>query len=355
MKKKIRESNIELLRVFATFMILVLHANFVALSAPSQLDIASSPCISFIRFFIESLCIVSVSIFIYISGWFTVKTSWKSVLTLLFQIIYFWGGVYIFFVLLGKTTFSFRGVFQWFSIRHYDWFVKAYMFLFVLAPILNAYISITSEKIKKIVIISFFSLAFIYCFVGGRNFFQSGYSPFFFIGYYLLANYVKENIYNNSNQGIFIKIFRFNRYIDLSIYIFFSFLTTALAMFSKLYSFEKFYGIIYAYDNPLVYIAGFYLFLFFAKTKMSASKLINFLGFSSFAVYLFHTQIEIREYFISFICFLDHSFPFFTSFVLIFVYLVFIFLVSLVLDQFRIFLWKKIDNLCLKKGFYEYT
>lgn len=119
-------------------------------------------------------------------------------------------------------------------------------------------------------------------------------------------------------------------------------------MFSKLYDFEKLYGIIYAYDNPLVYIAGFYLFLFFAKTKVSASRLINFLGFSSFAVYLFHSQIEIREYFI---CFFNHSFSFFTSFVLIFVYLGFIFLVSIVLDQFRIYLWKKINTLCLKKGF----
>ena len=112
MKKKIRESNIELLRVFATFMILVLHANFVALSAPSQLDIASSPFISFIRFFIESLCIVSVSIFIYISGWFTVKTSWKSVLTLLFQIIYFWGGDIFFLFYLERQLSLFKVFFN---------------------------------------------------------------------------------------------------------------------------------------------------------------------------------------------------------------------------------------------------
>ena len=77
--KTLRESNIELIRSIAMFMILLLHANFVALSYPSIDEIEISPITQSLRLILESLCIVSVSIFIYISGWFKIKPSIKKI------------------------------------------------------------------------------------------------------------------------------------------------------------------------------------------------------------------------------------------------------------------------------------
>lgn len=143
---KLRESNIELIRSIAMFMILLLHANFVALSYPTVEELEISPISQFLRLILESLCIVSVSIFVYISGWFKIRTKVKSVLYFLFQVVFFWGLVYFLLVLLGYADFSIIGLCHAVAIRHYDWFVKAYLFLFILAPILNVYIDSASEK-----------------------------------------------------------------------------------------------------------------------------------------------------------------------------------------------------------------
>lgn len=63
-----RESNIELLRSIAMLMILLLHANFVALPYPTTEELELTPFLQISRYFLESLCIVSVSVFVYISG-----------------------------------------------------------------------------------------------------------------------------------------------------------------------------------------------------------------------------------------------------------------------------------------------
>ena len=63
--KKIRESNIELLRSIAMFMILLLHANFVALAYPTIDELTLSPIPQYFRLLLESICIVSVSVFVY--------------------------------------------------------------------------------------------------------------------------------------------------------------------------------------------------------------------------------------------------------------------------------------------------
>jgi len=48
---KIRESNFELLRIIAMFMVLVLHADFQALGEPTRADIISSPLTSSLKVF----------------------------------------------------------------------------------------------------------------------------------------------------------------------------------------------------------------------------------------------------------------------------------------------------------------
>ena len=68
MKLKKRESNMELFRIVATFLILVVHASFFTLGAPTQVDIATNPVSSFTRFFVQAISIVSVNAFVLLSG-----------------------------------------------------------------------------------------------------------------------------------------------------------------------------------------------------------------------------------------------------------------------------------------------
>lgn len=88
-KAKVRESNIELLRNISMFMILVIHANFVSLPRIDIGELTSNTVPSVTRFFIESLGIVAVNVFVFISGWFGIRTRLKSVLSFIYQILFF--------------------------------------------------------------------------------------------------------------------------------------------------------------------------------------------------------------------------------------------------------------------------
>ena len=86
---KERESNIELLRNISMFMILVIHDNFVSLPRIGIEELSSNTIPSVTRFFIESLGIVAVNVFVFISGWFGIRTRLKSVLSFIYQILFF--------------------------------------------------------------------------------------------------------------------------------------------------------------------------------------------------------------------------------------------------------------------------
>lgn len=92
---KKRDSNIELLRNISMFLILVIHANFVALPHISYEEFVSNTTPSVVRFFIEAIGIVAVNIFVFISGWFGINTRKKSVLSFIYMVIFWlWGGVF---------------------------------------------------------------------------------------------------------------------------------------------------------------------------------------------------------------------------------------------------------------------
>lgn len=56
-----RQSGIELLRLVAMFMVLLLHANYLSFGAVSDYAVLYSPIDAFGRVFMEQLCIVSVN------------------------------------------------------------------------------------------------------------------------------------------------------------------------------------------------------------------------------------------------------------------------------------------------------
>lgn len=91
MKKRL--SNIELLRMLAMLMIIIIHANMLSISRPTTIDLVNSPIQVITRYLIESFGIVGVDIFILISGWFLIRTRAKSFISFVFQIILLTGGV----------------------------------------------------------------------------------------------------------------------------------------------------------------------------------------------------------------------------------------------------------------------
>lgn len=104
---------------------------------------------------------------------------------------------------------------------------------------------------------------------------------------------------------------------------------------------------IYLYINPLVILGFVYLLLCFSKLHF-ISRWINFIGNFCFAVYLLHTNPNLYQtYFVPMVQRLYNETTGFMTIILIGVFLLFIFFVSMLIDQLRkalwSFLWKKLS------------
>ncbi len=334
---KERESNIELLRILAMFMVLVIHANFISLPRPLADELAVAPASTVFRYFLESLGIVSIDVFVLISGWFGINTNVKRVLHFIFRILFFWIGGYVACLLLGRANLSWEGILECFAFTRWDWFIKAYGVLFIIAPVLNIFVENASEKLHRNVVMAFLLFQFSYGWLGGAaSFFVSGYGPLSFVGLYLLAQYVrrvsgiaKRTPFNNS------------KYVDLTVFMATVILNTLLSIvFLKAgYSVNKF---IYAYSSPIVVLGALSIFLFFTKLEVGQNRIINWFGASSFAVYLLHSQVDIRKLFTKVIMRLDSAFHGVSEVGMILLFLVFVFVFSVLVDQLRIRMWNLI-------------
>lgn len=187
-----RQSNMELLRIVATFLVLVAHADFYALGTPTALDAQTAPISTFLRFFTESISIVSVNVFVLISGWFGIRPSIRGVGNFLFQCFFYKFAIYGLFLAWGLAAFNAREVAECLYMTRWDWFVKAYFGLYILSPVLNAFVEKATARQMACVVGSFFLFQTLYAWVSVAALdFRNGYSTLSIIGLYLLARYVR--------------------------------------------------------------------------------------------------------------------------------------------------------------------
>ena len=96
-------------------------------------------------------------------------------------------------LLLGTATLSIQGIKGCFALTNLNWFIKAYILLYILPPMLNAFVEKASQQEFKNVLIGFFLFEFIYgwLFSDSTQFIQGGYSTISFFGLYLLSRYIR--------------------------------------------------------------------------------------------------------------------------------------------------------------------
>lgn len=317
----------------------------VSLPRPTAGELGANSMATVMRYFIESLGIVGVNIFVLISGWFLINARAKSFLSLSFQILLLLGGIFLIMLFAGEAELSVKNISEVFLFTKWDWFVKAYIVLMIMAPVLNTFVQNSSEPIQRHVIIAFFVYESTYGWLGGANrFFVNGYGPLLFIGLYLLAQYahhaIKELEYKTSIIG---KLFNFKKKYDFLVFLGCTLINTSLCVVG-LYLGVDIYSRIYAYTNPFTIIAALYLLLLFAKFDVKTNKIVNILAAGSFAVYLIHSQVEIRQLFNKGVQFLYTSFDGLTCILSLFVFLVSVYIVSVVIDYPRLWIWNRISN-----------
>ena len=170
---KERQSNIELLRAIAMFLVLWVHANFYSIGEPSYSDVLSKPLDSSLKIIFEAICICAF----------------------LFQCLFFTIGLFIVNIICGYTTLSGQGLLGCVMMTSFNWFIKSYLFLYILSPVLNAFVETAPRVVFKKVLIAYFTMLIVcgWLFPESVTYISLGYSPLSFIGLYLLARYV--NLY----------------------------------------------------------------------------------------------------------------------------------------------------------------
>lgn len=336
----LRQSNIELLRIFAMFLVLVVHANFFSLGSPTREDSINAVFPTLTRFFFQSISIGCVDIFVLISGWFGIRPKCKGFLNFVFQCLFFLCGIYIVGLILGYTKFSIAGILECFVLTKHNWFIKSYMLLYLLAPVFNSFVEKSNEKELRNTLIAFYTFQTIFGWATSSvTFFAGGYSTMSFIGLYLLARYVR--LYAN-------KWFRMSRNKDFMVFLTIVVLQAVFAYlicrFDVLGIYFPMNARIFSYINPLVILSSLYLLLFFSKLNMPHTYFINKISASCFAVFLLHQQANVVTLFKCVVrTIYETSFGLYCL-IKILLFLMFLFVCAVLIDQIRLICWSHVGK-----------
>lgn len=263
------------------FLVLVVHSDFLSLSGPAPEEFFSDTLNALTRTLFQSLSIVCVNVFILISGWFGIKLTKKGVLNFLLQCGYFIFGIYFVMILLGRATLSFRGITDCFLLNIDGWFIKAYLALLILSPVLNAFVEKASRRMFQIVLVLFFMFQTFFGWTQAADWVNNGYSTFSFMGLYLLARYMRifGLPFLETHGGW--------------LYLLSALASSGAYFLLRLFEIDSVSS--YSYVSPFVILGAVGLFSFFNNLKIGHSKIINWVAASAFAVYLFHTDRFVLE------------------------------------------------------------
>lgn len=326
-----RQSNFELLRLLAMFLVLIVHSDFWTLGRPTVACLKELPLQSFTKVFIESISVVCVNCFILISGWFGIKPTVKGLSNFIFQCLYFIIGCYAVNLIIGGERVTINGIMECLLLTPNSWFIHSYIGLYILSPLLNDFLNKASQKTIQIFLIVFFLYQSSYGWFNGAQYFMLGYSALSFVGLYLLAGYIRRYMAHLSMRKTGTKLYVISIICNTALYYVITFIGFPLD--------------VYAYCSPFVVMGAVGLLLIFNSIKIKTSKIINRLALSAFAVYLFHTETSIGV--VLFKSYIVDVYDNYSG--VIFIFLVGLVLISfyvcaILLDQPRYYIWRYLSH-----------
>ena len=337
-KTKSRDSNIELLRIVSMLLVLGLHVNYLALGKVTISDTATDPLTSLVRMELESLCIVCVNLYVLISGYFGIKIKRKSLLGLLFTILFWQITLYTVGIIDGRYSLDFNLLQKMIVPGNGYWFVPAYLMLVLFSPLLNAFIEKADKKSLGRFILCFLAVQTMFGYIEPYwNMFINGYSVISFMGLYLIGNYIRR--YSG-------EMFRKGPAIYFTIYLLMGITAGACAFLAYRYVDSHYIlphvnnWFIISYISPFAIAGAVSLFIAFTKTKIKNNTVINRMAASAFPVYLIHIHPVVVIYFLRYARYIYNEFDGIIYAAAITVYIISVYLICVLLDQIRIVAWK---------------
>lgn len=333
--EKVRNSNMELLRLLAMFMVLVYHADFLSLGVP-KMDFAmnaSQWIDSSLRFLIQSACVVCVNVFVMLSGWFGIRPKLDRLISFLFQVTFFTiVGIFV-NVMLGGRHLCFDDLKNLFMLNDNLWFPKSYLLLYLFSPVLNAFVERTSKRHFRILLIGIIAFQMVYGWLSrGVAWYMGGYSCIFFMELYLLARYVRLHVdYLHYSKKFIILSYAICCVVIACIW---------MCLMAKNIDVTRFLNV---YTQPFAILGALLLLMLFSKFNYQSKK-INKIAGSCFAVYLFHCAPNMLQHFSYAIANLHDESNLFMFIFYALLLIVAVYSVAILLDQVRIWIWNMVHQ-----------
>lgn len=277
---KKRESNLELLRIFAMVMIVfhhfAVHGNF-------NFDTENISINLLWHVFILMGGKIGVNIFVLISGYFLVKEKeikldLKHIIKFISQVLFYSVTIYLLYIFITKEQFNLKGIKEAFFpiIFKKWWFVTYYFILYLLHPFINKILINLSKKEYKTLLLILITCFSIIPTIINKEF--SVDNIVWFITLYCIAGYIKLH-------GLPEKIKTQHYFLAILGLIIVNFLIVSLDI--NVYEAFKQHKL----NTLLISIS---IFMLFKKIKIKNNKLINQIASATFGVYLIHDNSSIR-------------------------------------------------------------
>ncbi len=288
-----RNYGIDLLRLYAMFMVTILHT----LGHGGVLNAAVGAKSNMVWLFeIGAYC--AVNCYAMISGYVSYSEKEKpykysKFATMWLQVVFYSFGITLLWHLLGKATFdanTFKNALMPVSASQY-WYFTAYAGLFFVVPWLNRFVrGLTKNQMTRFVIIAFVVFACFtnYCRSKYGDIFKlsNGYSFVWLVIMYLFGAWLKKCNIPEKTKGI-------SAILTIVICIA---LTWVLKVFSQ--TNKEFF---ISYISPTIVLISLCYIIIFDKIKIGRflKPVIKFLSPAAFGVYLIHEQSIVRGNFIA--------------------------------------------------------
>lgn len=300
---KLRNSNIELLRILCMLGVVILHYNNPIIGGGLQAVIPGSINQTIMRI-LECSCISAVNLFVLISGYFYISNNKRSIykpISLLFLNVLVKFAFLLVNVYSGQSVFSANDALR--CMLPDNWFINLYVVMNLISPFINKVIgAIDSRKqyLLIVILVACFSFEpilidlFGACvgedprrmsFVGLYGH-EEGYTIVQFVMMYVIGAVIKKN------EKRLKEISKYTYIIPC--------LIICVIINTVWYSREAISPFAIEYCNPLVILEAIALFMIFIKMKTFNSRVINALAKGAFMVYLIHGNLlalfKIPEY-----------------------------------------------------------
>lgn len=298
-ENKEREVGIELLRIVTMIMIILQH--FCDKPGFTSQEIFASK-ISEIAWFLEGFANVAVNCYIFISGYFLIKSECrpKKLLNIWKEVLFYSVSIFLLFIIFFKKEMAFEETLRYFfpiTLKLY-WFISIYAIMYLLAPFLNkCLLSVNQKEFKRLLsillIVSWVSStmkSFGYDVIDTTN----GYGIWWFITLYTLGAYIRLYSKNKRNKNKYYLI----KYLIISVFVYITRIILYKMCQNGFLSSDINCNLFYKYNSITLTFSSLYLFLFFKNLNIRTEwikKIILKISPLTLAVYIIHETPLVRE------------------------------------------------------------